>query len=373
MEKNNMNTFSRVKNKIQKYKEEITRLEESVIKENGVLRTEIIKYWMETKFLSVKFEDGNREYYYLSNFDLIDENYFYGVKLSKDGKFDIGKISFSPIMLATQYETINADKFFGKLKSLDISIDGLDNPIAKELNCFKPIVTHCYEDKKDVVGYCRLSQNNKCKNLFDRQVSLIKNFVNNIDECHMVEFFKEIVSGKTHLNKRPIISDLIEYCSCHDIHTIAVSELNRLGRTKEVILASISYLNKHGISEIYVIKESILINEEFITNHYRQLNSLAKSCEDEYENIKYRMREGYNAYIEKRKEAIENGDINTYKLGRQGYVKDKNAYLKQYGKEIDLMFNSKMSLRQVKTVTGTSLGTLMKLKNMFKDDMYVGC
>ena len=172
---------------------------------------------------------------------------------------------------------------------------------------------------------------------------------------------------------RPIISDLIEYCTCHDIHTVVISELNRLGRTKKVILAAISYLNKHGINEIYVIKEGVLINEELITNHYRQLNSLAKSCEDEYDNIKYRMREGFNAYIGKRKEAIENGDSDIPKLGRQGYVKSKDEYLKQYEKEIDMMFKSKMSLRQVQTITGTSLGTLQKLNNMFKDNMYVKC
>ena len=203
--------------------------------------------------------------------------------------------------------------------------------------------------------------------MFDRQISLIKNFIERDNEYQLLECFTETVRGDTPLANRIIISDMLEYCSCHNVHTIVISELNRLGRTKQVILSSISFLRKHNINEIYVLKEGIIINEEFITNHYRQLNSFAKSCEDEYENIKYRMKEGYHAYIEKRKEAIENGETNVPVLGRQNYHKKKDACLKDYEKELDLLFKSKMSLRQVHTITGTSLGTLQKIKKMFKD------
>ena len=158
---------------------------------------------------------------------------------------------------------------------------------------------------------------------------------------------------------------MVEYCAVNDIHTIFVSELNRLGRKKNVILSLITYLNKNGIDEIYVLKENILINEEFLISHYRKLNALAQTCEDEYENIMYRMREGSKAYVEKRKEAIKNGETNIPVLGRQGYVKGEEAYRKQYEREIDLLSQPKISMRQVRTMTGTSLGTLQKLKSMF--------
>lgn len=366
-----MRTFSDIKNKLQKYQDEIILLKESIIEHNIMLKKEILDYWYETKFLTIKLNDGSREYYYLSSFNLTDADYFYGVKVTKGKELEIGKISFNSILSAVKYETINPDRFFGKLKSLDINTDGYNNPIITELNAFKPVVIHTYDDKKKVVGYCRLSQNNRCKNLFDRQQSLIRNFVNENSEYHLLEFFSEIAQGSISLNKRQIVSDLIDYCSCNDVHTIVISELNRLGRTKNVILSAISFLNKHGINEIYTIKENILINEEYVANNYRQLNSLAKSCEDEYENIIYRMREGSKAYVEKRREAIKNGDNDIPRLGRQGYVKNKDAYLKQYGKEIDLLFKSEMSLRQVRTITGTSLGTLQKIKKMFKGDYIV--
>ena len=364
-----MKTFSSIKNKLQKYESEISLLKESIMKQTDILKADIIAYWYTTKFLSIKLENGNREYYYLSNLDIVDSKYFHGVKLSWDGKMDVGKILFSPILSAIQYEAISPDRFFGKMKTLGININDNDNPIICELNSFRPIVVHCHTDKKPVIGYCRLSQDTNCKNKFDRQISLIRNFIEKYDEYELLECFTETVRGDISLSNRVIISDMLEYCSCHNVHTVIVSELNRLGRTKQVILSSISFLRKHNITEIYVLKEDILINEEFIANRYRQLNSLAKSCEDEYENIKYRMKEGYNAYIEKRKEAIENGETNVPALGRQNYHKKKDAYLKDYEKELDLLFKSNMSLRQVQTITGTSLGTLQKIKKMLSQEV----
>lgn len=366
-----MKTFSNIKNRIQNYQKEIELLEDSIQKEKNILRTNIIEYWYETKFLKTKLDNGDREYYYLSSFDITDCNNFYGAKINSNGKFEVGKLSLIPIMSAIEYETINADRFFGKLKSSNINIELLHDPIINEINCFKPVVTHCYSDKKNVVGYCRLSQNHKNKNNFDRQISLIRNYVDKSDDYVVSEIFSEVVKGNIQLNKREIISDLIEYCSCNNIRTIVISELNRLGRTQNVILSAISFLNKNNINEIISVKENILINEEYITNHYRQLKSLAKSCEDEYENIKYRMNEGFKAYLEKRNIAIKNGNVNVPALGRQGYIKDKNSYFKSYEKELDLLFKSKMSLRQVNTITGTSLGTLQKIKAMFKDDYIV--
>lgn len=367
-----MKTFSNIKNKIHKYQEEVRLLNENIIKLNDTLKKKIIEYWYDTKFLTIKLDNGKREYYYLSHFDLMDTDYFYGAKICSNGKnLETGKISITYLLNAVQYETINADRFFGKLKTLGINLDGINNPIAEELKKIKPIITHNWVDKKKVVGYCRLSQNTNCKNKYDRQLSLIKNFTENSNDYYLTECFCETVQGNTSISNRTIMFDLIEYCSCNNIHTIIISELNRLGRTKEVILGAISYLNKHGINEIYVLKEHILINEEFITHNYRELNKLAKSCEDEYENIKYRMSEGYKAYIEKRNIAIKNNDNNIPILGRQNYIKEKSAYLKDYEKEIDMLFKSKMSLRQIRTITGTSLGTLQKLKKMFKNEMNI--
>ena len=71
--------------------------------------------------------------------------------------------------------------------------------------------------------------------------------------------------------------------------------------------------------------------------------------------LRYRMREGYENYLQRRKENPE------LRLGRQGYQKSEESYREEYAKELSLMRKG-ISLRNVRQLTGTSLGTLQKLK-----------
>ena len=150
---------------------------------------------------------------------------------------------------------------------------------------------------------------------------------------------------------------------------VIVSELNRLGRTENVIMGGISFLMKKGIREIYCIKENVLINEEFISEHYRELKSIAKSCEMEYDDIIHRMRTGYSSYIENARKT--NGKI---QVGRSSdYRKPKEQYFSQYSKEIDFLMKGELSLRQIHTITGTSIGTLQKLKHLINQPLQEVC
>ena len=67
------------------------------------------------------------------------------------------------------------------------------------------------------------------------------------------------------------------------------------------------------------------------------------------------MKAGYEDYLRKRKEAP------SLRLGRQGYKKDEQEYRKDYAEELSLLRKG-ISLRNVQKLTGTSLGTLQKLK-----------
>lgn len=67
------------------------------------------------------------------------------------------------------------------------------------------------------------------------------------------------------------------------------------------------------------------------------------------------MKAGYEDYLRKRKEDP------SLRLGRQGYKKDEQEYRKDYAEELSLLRKG-ISLRNVQKLTGTSLGTLQKLK-----------
>ena len=295
-----MKTFSAIKNKIDKYRNEIDLLNktiqqetEKLQQETEKLKKEIYSYWKETNFIRVK-SNGKYCYYYLY-LSSINGNEFNGIKIDNIGNICCGTININLLINADEYETINPDVFFYRLKSVGKNLDDINNPIAYECNKFKPNVIK--EDyKKQTVGYCRLSNNNKCKNLFSRQISMINTFANNID-TNVCEFFTEIISGTVNSKQRTVMNDMIEYCKINNITTVIISEINRLGRMRNIVLSTISHLFKNGIKEIYSIKENILINEDFVINNKRKLNAIAQSCQDEYESIRYRLKEGYVAYV----------------------------------------------------------------------------
>ena len=73
--------------------------------------------------------------------------------------------------------------------------------------------------------------------------------------------------------------------------------------------------------------------------------------------IRNRMAMGYQDYLNKRKQDKEN-----HPLGRPTkYKKSDNSYREQYQKELTLLKKG-VSLRNVSKLTGTSIGTLRKIK-----------
>lgn len=354
-----MRTFTTIKKKIKKYQSTIDDLYNEINKETNNLINEIYTYFAETKFLVAK-KNGMSAYFYLSIIDTSDKNYFNGISIDEKNEIFIGKISINKILLMDEYESIKSERFFKKLRSIGVDLLQYNSTIAEECNRFKPTKIEPYDGDDKIVGYCRLSNGSQSKNGYDRQISVINKFLLNKGGYSTPEFFTETIKGTTKLKERKAINELIEFCSFNNITDIAISELNRIGRTKNVIMDGITFLMKNGIKNIYLVKENIIINEEYIIEHYRNLVSMAKSCEDEYNNIIYRMRGGYYAFVEKHK----NGETNK-KLGRQDYKKPEISYATDYEKEINLLHAGTFSMRQIRAITGTSLGTLQKLKKMF--------
>jgi hypothetical protein len=67
------------------------------------------------------------------------------------------------------------------------------------------------------------------------------------------------------------------------------------------------------------------------------------------------MKAGYVDYLKRRKED------SSLRLGRQGYKKNEQSYREDYAQELSLLRKG-ISLRNVQKLTGTSIGTLQKIK-----------
>lgn len=126
---------------------------------------------------------------------------------------------------------------------------------------------------------------------------------------------------------------------------------------------AITFLLKQGISEIHVLRENIIITENYILENFRTLKNMAKKCEEDRNNISYRLKSGYMAYMEK----VKNGEAE--KPGRKStYKKPIEKYLEQYPKEINLLRQG-FSMRKINAITGTALGTLQRIKNAEKNNI----
>lgn len=175
----------------------------------------------------------------------------------------------------------------------------------------------------------------------------------------IVKVFANKVSGAKKNEERQEIVELIDYVKHNKVDRVVATEISRIGRDTLEALKTIEILNEHKVN-------LFLANYNIETlNSNAEVNPIAKMiltiCLEisSYERnlLRYRMREGYNEYLRKRREDKEN-----HPLGRKTeYRKNEQQYREQYKQELTLLRKG-ISLRNVQQLTGTSVGTLRKLK-----------
>lgn len=173
----------------------------------------------------------------------------------------------------------------------------------------------------------------------------------------IVKIFANKVSGAKKNEDRQEIVELLDFVKNNEVDRVVATEISRIGRDTLEALKTIEILNEHKVN-LYLANYNIET-----LNPNGEVNPIAKLiltiCLEisSYERnlIRYRMKAGYEDYLKRRKENPE------LRLGRQGYKKGEDAYREQYSKELSLLRKG-ISMRNVRQLTGTSLGTLTKLK-----------
>ena len=82
----------------------------------------------------------------------------------------------------------------------------------------------------------------------DRQIADLKKYIA-INEMELVKIFEEKMSGAK--ENRPVLTECIEYCIKHQVHTLCVSEISRLGRSTKIVVNTIDELSKAGVN-VYI-------------------------------------------------------------------------------------------------------------------------
>ena len=191
---------------------------------------------------------------------------------------------------------------------------------------------------------------------YERQVVELTDYCQRMN-WEVVKVFANKVSGASKLADREEISGLVEYVKEHRLNRVVCLEISRLGRNTLEALKVINYLNENGVS-LHIKNYNLnTLNPDGKVNPVASLicTILLEIASMERLTIKERMESGRNQYIAKcREQGIKMGRPSTYR-------KSDESYREQYQKEISLLRKG-ISLRNVQKITGTSLGTLQKVK-----------
>ena len=191
---------------------------------------------------------------------------------------------------------------------------------------------------------------------YERQVVELTDYCQRMN-WEVVKVFANKVSGATRNADREEITALVKYVKEHRLNRVVCLEISRLGRNTIEALKVINYLNENGVS-LHIKNYNLnTLNPDGKVNPVASLicTILLEIASMERLTIKERMESGRNQYIAKcRAEGIKMGRPSTYR-------KSDESYKDQYHQEICLLRKG-ISLRNVQKITGTSIGTLQRLK-----------
>ena len=171
--------------------------------------------------------------------------------------------------------------------------------------------------------------------------------------------YEEHISGAKKTQDRPVLKECLDYCFTNDIDILLISELSRLGRNVDDVLANVRLCKEKHLN-VYFQKEQLSIfNEDgkehpFLTIFIAVLGTCA---EMERENIKFRLNSGKAKFI------AEGG-----KVGRkEGYKKPDEKLQEEYAGVIK-MLRKGYPIRMIAKSEGVGISTVMRIKKKFIDN-----
>lgn len=194
-----------------------------------------------------------------------------------------------------------------------------------------------------------------------RQVVDLKSYA---DKCgyEVQQVFEEHISGAKKNKDRFVLNECLDFCINNNTDILLISELSRLGRNVDEVLANVRLCKEHYLN-LYFQKENISIfDSEGKENPFLtiMIAVLGTCSQIERENIHYRLQSGRKQYVDKNiKETGKSG------LGRKsGYRKSKEEKQRQY-KEVLKLLKGGYPIRKVVVLTNVSESTVVRLKKEF--------
>ena len=210
-------------------------------------------------------------------------------------------------------------------------------------------------EKTKVCLLCRVSTQAQD---YDYQVNLLTDVARS-RRWEVVKVFANKISGARKNEDRAEVRELLEFVKVNKVDKVLCTEISRLGRSTLEALKIIEILNNHKICLFLANYGLETLDKEGNVNPtcHMLCTILLEVAQMERGMIRSRMAMGYREYLNKRRQ-----DKEGHPLGRpQNNKKSEQQYKEQYQKQLSLLRKG-LSLRNVHAITGTSIGTLRKLK-----------
>ena len=195
----------------------------------------------------------------------------------------------------------------------------------------------------------------------ERQVIELTDYANR-NAMTICRTFSEHISGAKKNHERPVLQECLTFCVDEKIDVLLLSELSRLGRNVDEVLANIRFAKENRLN-IYFQKEGISIygadgkENPYLTIMIAVLGTCAQM---ERESIHYRLQSGRKVYVDKH--IAETGKSG---LGRkEGYRKPVETKKEEY-KEVLKLLKAGYPIRKVAKLTEVSESTVKRLKKEF--------
>ncbi len=189
---------------------------------------------------------------------------------------------------------------------------------------------------------------------YERQLDELRTYAARMN-YEVVQEFCEKISGAKTIAERQALTDLLDFAASNHIDKVLVYECSRISRRAIDFLQVIEQLTQMNVS-VYILQnglETLMADRsinpiaQLVLGIIGQFNSMERSL------IRSRMSSGYTHFR-----------ANGGKVGRKvGYRKSEDTMRAQYAKEMSLLRKG-LSLRNVQSITGTSVNTLRKLHKM---------
>ena len=189
---------------------------------------------------------------------------------------------------------------------------------------------------------------------YERQLTELREYADRMN-YEVVREFSEKISGAKTIAERQALTDLLDYAAVNRIDKVLVYECSRISRRAIDFLQVIEHLTQLNVS-VYILQnglETLMADgsvnpiAQLVLGIIGQFNSMERSL------IRSRMSSWYAHFR-----------ANGGKVGRkEGYRKSEADMRAQYNKEMSLLRKG-ISLRNVQSITGTSVNTLRKLRDL---------